>query len=104
MLKKHQLSYEIEWSLSGHPFLTKKCKLINIVSQVIEQYCGYQPQLSTDGGTSDGRFVAKMGAQIVELGPLNETIHKVDECVSVVDLQQLSLIYQQIMQKILLPA
>lgn len=85
-------------------FLTEKGKLINIVSQVIAQYCGYQPQLSTDGGTSDGRFIAKMGAQIVELGPINETIHKVDECVSVVDLQQLSLIYQQIMQKILLPA
>lgn len=104
ILKKYQLNYKIEWSLSGHPFLTEKGKLINIVSQVIEQNCGYQPQLSTDGGTSDGRFIAKMGAQIVELGPLNETIHKVNECVSVVDLQKLSLIYQKIMQKILLPA
>ncbi|MFS1538247.1 MAG: succinyl-diaminopimelate desuccinylase [Candidatus Phlomobacter fragariae] len=102
ILKKYQLNYKIKWSLSGHPFLTKKGKLINIVSQVIEQYCGYQPQLSTDGGTSDGRFIAKMGAQIVELGLLNETIHKVNECVNVVDLQKLSFIYQQIMQKILL--
>jgi len=102
ILEKYQLDYKIEWSLSGHPFLTEKGKLINIVSQVIEQYCGYQPQLSTDGGTSDGRFIAKMGAQIVELGPLNATIHKVDECVSVADLQKLSLVYQEIMQKILL--
>ncbi|MFW0054093.1 MAG: succinyl-diaminopimelate desuccinylase [Arsenophonus endosymbiont of Dermacentor nuttalli] len=102
ILRKYQLNYKIEWSFSGHSFLTKKGKLIDIVSQVIEEYCGYKPQLSTDGGTSDGRFIAKMGAQIVELGPLNETIHKVDECVSAADLQQLSLIYQKIMQDILL--
>lgn len=101
ILEKYQLNYKIKWSLSGHPFLTEKGKLIDIVSQTIEQNCGYKPKLSTDGGTSDGRFIAKMGAQIVELGPLNKTIHKINECVSVVDLQKLSLIYQQIMQKIL---
>ncbi|MFP3014327.1 MAG: succinyl-diaminopimelate desuccinylase [Arsenophonus sp.] len=101
MLKKYQLNYKIDWLLSGNPFLTKKGKLINIVSQIIEEYCFYQPKLSTDGGTSDGRFIAKMGAQIVELGPLNKTIHKVNECISIVDLQRLCLIYQQIMQKIL---
>ncbi|MGP1931259.1 MAG: succinyl-diaminopimelate desuccinylase [Arsenophonus sp. ET-YP4-MAG3] len=102
ILKKHQLNYKIKWSLFGYPFLTKKGKLLNIVSDVIEKYCYYRPQLSTDGGISDGRFIAKMGAQIIELGPLNKTIHKPNECVSIADLNKLYLIYQEIMKKILL--
>ncbi|MDT9587135.1 MAG: succinyl-diaminopimelate desuccinylase [Candidatus Arsenophonus melophagi] len=101
ILRKYQLNYKIKWSLSGQPFLTQKGRLINVVSQVIENYCGYKPQLSTNGGTSDGRFIAKIGAQIIELGPLNNTIHQVNECVSVLELKKLSIIYQKIMQKIL---
>ncbi|MGP1939002.1 MAG: succinyl-diaminopimelate desuccinylase [Arsenophonus sp. ET-DL9-MAG3] len=102
ILKKYQFNYKIKWSLFGHPFLTKKGKLFNIVSEAIEKYCYYQPQLSTDGGISDGRFIAKMGAQIIELGLLNETIHKPNECVNIIDLNKLYLIYHEIMKKILL--
>ncbi|MFP3019247.1 MAG: succinyl-diaminopimelate desuccinylase [Arsenophonus sp.] len=102
ILKKYQFNYKIEWELSSYPFLTKKGKLIDIVSEIIEKYCYYKPKLSTDGGTSDGRFITRMGTQIVELGLLNKTIHKIDECVSIVDLQILNFIYQQIIKKILL--
>ncbi|PHM75242.1 succinyl-diaminopimelate desuccinylase [Xenorhabdus kozodoii] len=101
MLKKHHLKYEIDWWLSGQPFLTCKGDLVDAVVESIEHYCGYQPALSTSGGTSDGRFIAKMGAQVVELGPINATIHKINECVKVSDLQKLSLIYQRIMEQLI---
>ncbi|MBD2800289.1 succinyl-diaminopimelate desuccinylase [Xenorhabdus szentirmaii] len=97
MLKKHELKYEISWWLSGQPFLTPKGSLVDAVVESIEQHCGFKPELSTSGGTSDGRFIAKMGCQVVELGPINATIHKTNECISVSDLQSLSLIYQRIM-------
>ncbi|BGI51161.1 MAG: succinyl-diaminopimelate desuccinylase [Arsenophonus endosymbiont of Ceratovacuna japonica] len=102
ILKKYKLDYKIEWSLSGHPFLTKKNELIDITSKIIKLHCGYHPKLLTDGGISDGRFLSQIGAQVIELGPLNKTIHKINECINIIDLQQLSIIYQQIMQKILL--
>ncbi|XZQ54721.1 MAG: succinyl-diaminopimelate desuccinylase [Arsenophonus sp.] len=102
ILKKYQFNYKIEWLLSANPFLTKKGKLFNIVNEVIEQCCHYKPLLSTDGGTSDARFIAKMGSQIIELGHLNKTIHKVNECVSIFDLKQLCIIYNKIIKKILL--
>ncbi|WP_340620372.1 succinyl-diaminopimelate desuccinylase [Xenorhabdus siamensis] len=101
MLKKYELTHEIEWWLSGQPFLTCKGKLVDVTVEAIKHYCGYQPELSTSGGTSDGRFIAKMGGQVVELGPLNATIHKTNECVSVSDLQELSLIYQRIMEQLI---
>ncbi|AMA65129.1 Succinyl-diaminopimelate desuccinylase [Candidatus Arsenophonus lipoptenae] len=100
ILRKYNFHYKIKWVLSGNPFITKSGKLIDIVRQVIKQHCGYQPQLSTSGGTSDGRFITKMGTEIVELGLSNQTIHKVNECVSIIDLQNLSFIYQNILQKI----
>ncbi|MGP1932160.1 MAG: M20/M25/M40 family metallo-hydrolase, partial [Arsenophonus sp. ET-DL12-MAG3] len=102
ILKKYQFNYKIEWLLSANPFLTKRGKLFNIVNEVIEQCCHYKPLLSTDGGTSDARFIAKMGSQIIELGHLNKTIHKVNECVSIFDLKQLCIIYNKIIKKILL--
>ncbi|MGJ0627096.1 succinyl-diaminopimelate desuccinylase [Xenorhabdus bovienii] len=101
MLKKHNLKYDIDWWLSGQPFLTCKGELVDAVVESIEQCCGYKPEISTSGGTSDGRFIAKMGAQIVELGPINATIHKVNEGISVSDLQKLSLIYQRIMEQLI---
>lgn len=102
LLEKHQLKHTITWSLSGHPFLTPEGPLTDAVSHAIGQYCNLTPELSTSGGTSDGRFIARMGTQVVELGPINATIHKVNECVSAADLQQLSRIYQRIMEQILL--
>ncbi|PHM45798.1 hypothetical protein Xmau_00186 [Xenorhabdus mauleonii] len=100
MLNKHKLKYELDWWLSGQPFLTCEGKLVDATVDSIEHFCGYKPELSTSGGTSDGRFIAKMGAQVVELGPINATIHKVNECVNVAELQQLSLIYQRIMEQL----
>ncbi|MCC8379801.1 succinyl-diaminopimelate desuccinylase [Xenorhabdus sp. PB30.3] len=100
MLKKCNLKHDIEWWLSGQPFLTCKGELVDATIEAISHYCGYQPELSTSGGTSDGRFIARTGAQVVELGPINATIHKTNECVSVSDLQELSLIYQRIMEQL----
>ncbi|WMY94910.1 MAG: succinyl-diaminopimelate desuccinylase [Arsenophonus sp.] len=102
ILKKHQLNFKLDCSLSAPPFLTKGKKLVNIACEVIEQYCGYRPKLSTDGGTSDARFIIDIGAQVIELGHLNKTIHKANECISIEDLRKLSLIYYKITKKILL--
>lgn len=101
MLARHQLKYELAWSLSGQPFLTSAGKLVDATVQAINELTGRKTELSTSGGTSDGRFIAQMGAQVIELGPLNATIHKVNECVSVDDLQQLALIYERIMELLL---
>lgn len=101
MLARHQLKYELTWSLSGQPFLTSTGKLVDATVQAIHELTNRNTELSTSGGTSDGRFIAQMGAQVIELGPLNATIHKVDECVSVNDLQQLALIYERIMELLL---
>ncbi|MDD9338253.1 MAG: succinyl-diaminopimelate desuccinylase [Providencia heimbachae] len=102
MLTRHGLNYKIEWSLSGQPFLTGDSKLVTATVQAINEFTGRMAELSTSGGTSDGRFIAQMGTHVIELGPLNATIHKVDECVSVDDLQQLALIYERIMELLLL--
>ena len=102
LLQKYQLRYHISWSLSGQPFITGEGKLLDAVRYSVKHYTNIEPTLSTSGGTSDGRFIAQMGAQVVELGPINATIHKVNECVSAADLQQLSRIYQRIMEQIIL--
>ncbi|HEC8329346.1 succinyl-diaminopimelate desuccinylase [Providencia vermicola] len=102
MLSHYGLEYKIEWSLSGQPFLTDSGKLVSATLQAIKELTGRTTELSTSGGTSDGRFIAQMGTQVIELGPLNATIHKVDECVSVDDLQQLALIYERIMELLIL--
>ncbi|MCW8853953.1 MAG: succinyl-diaminopimelate desuccinylase [Gammaproteobacteria bacterium] len=99
---KHQLKYELEWSLSGHPFLTPEGQLVDAISKSISEICGYETELSTAGGTSDGRFIAPTGAQVVELGPLNATIHQVNEHVLAEDLDTLSALYQRIMEHLLL--
>ncbi|HGN1705803.1 TPA: succinyl-diaminopimelate desuccinylase [Providencia rettgeri] len=102
MLERHGLEYKLNWSLSGQPFLTEKGQLVSATLQAIHELTGRDATLSTSGGTSDGRFIAQMGTQVIELGPLNATIHKVDECVSVDDLQQLALIYERIMELLIL--
>ncbi|MDG2947533.1 succinyl-diaminopimelate desuccinylase [Bisgaard Taxon 10/6] len=101
MLKKHGLKYRIDWNLSGKPFLTEAGKLVDAVVNGLESIVGIKPKLDTGGGTSDGRFIALMGAEVVELGPLNATIHKVNECVSVADLVALGAVYQQMLVNLL---
>lgn len=98
---KHELQYDITWNVSGLPYLTPKGQLIDVVKQAVRDHLGIEPRLSTDGGTSDGRFIAPTGAQVVELGPTNETIHKVNECVAVQDPDRLSRVYLSIMEKLL---
>ncbi|MGL9720238.1 succinyl-diaminopimelate desuccinylase [Symbiopectobacterium sp.] len=101
LLDRHQLNYTLNWNLSGQPFLTPPGDLVDAVVTAVEHYSEITPELLTNGGTSDGRFIAQMGAQVVELGPVNATIHKVDECVSAADLQLLSRIYQRIMEQLI---
>nr|UKE83283.1 succinyl-diaminopimelate desuccinylase [Pectobacterium sp. PL152] len=101
LLDRHQLNYTIDWKLSGQPFLTARGELVDAVVNAVKHYNEVTPELLTNGGTSDGRFIARMGAQVVELGPVNATIHKVDECVSAADLQLLSRMYQRIMEQLI---
>ncbi len=98
---RHLEDYQIDWQLSGPPFLTRKGRLIPIVEEVIRERMQLQTRLSTSGGTSDGRFIAPRGVEVVELGPCNATIHKVDEQVSVASLHTLSDIYQDILTRLL---
>ncbi len=97
ILDKHNLDWEIDWTLSGQAFLTSAGALVTASREAIWKVTGRETQLSTSGGTSDGRFIAPTGAQVVELGPVNATIHKIDECVKIDDLDQLSQIYEQIL-------
>ena len=101
ILDKHQLKYDIEWSLSGNPFLTAAGELVDAARAAIKQVTGMDAELSTSGGTSDGRFIALTGAQVIELGPRNATIHKINECVEVDDLDALSKMYEQILKNLL---
>jgi succinyl-diaminopimelate desuccinylase len=101
ILDKHSLDYDLDWSLSGQPFLTPEGELVDAAVASIKQVTGLDSQLSTAGGTSDGRFIAPMGTQVVELGPVNATIHQVDENVSVKDLDTLTEIYQRLLQNLL---
>lgn len=100
ILDAAQLNYKIDWHLSGEPFLTTATRLIEVVSNSVEAVTGIVPQQSTAGGTSDGRFIAPTGAQVVEIGPCNTTIHKVDECVRIADLEPLTGIYQAILENL----
>ena len=101
ILEKHQINYSVDWNLSGNPFLTDAGELVDATQAAIKTVTGYETELSTAGGTSDGRFIAPTGAQVIELGPLNKTIHQVDENVSISDLDTLSLIYKQILENLM---
>jgi len=101
ILNKHGLNYDLTWVLSGKPFRTASGALVDAVKRAIKTVTDRETELSTSGGTSDGRFIAPTGAQVVELGPLNATIHQIDECVSVMDLDTLSEIYQTLLTNLL---
>ncbi len=101
ILRAHQLHFDIEWSLSGNPFLTEPGALVQAVSESIEEVVGVTTELSTSGGTSDGRFIATLGTQIVELGPINASIHQRNEHVKIDDIPKLTKIYHGIMVRLL---
>ena len=101
ILDKHELDYELKWTFNGQPFLTDKGKLVEATVNAIKDVTDRDTELSTAGGTSDGRFIAPTGAQVVELGPVNATIHKINECVRMADLDQLSDVYYQVMKRLL---
>jgi succinyl-diaminopimelate desuccinylase len=98
ILDKHHLNYELNWHLSGQPFLTAEGELVDAAVKAVKEVIDLDTQLSTAGGTSDGRFIAPMGTQVVELGPVNATIHQIDECASVDDLNKLTRIYQSLLK------
>lgn len=101
VLIQHQLDYEINWTFNGQPFITEPSTLVDSVVKAIKTCCDITPELSTSGGTSDGRFIAPTGAQVVELGPCNATIHQVNECVAVQDLILLTDVYYQTLVNVL---
>jgi succinyl-diaminopimelate desuccinylase len=101
ILDKHGLDYDLEWSLSGKPYLTPKGSLVDAVAQAIKDTTGVEAELSTSGGTSDGRFIADICPQVLEIGPLNATIHKIDECVAVADIEPLKEIYRRTLVNLL---
>ncbi|MDP6650651.1 MAG: succinyl-diaminopimelate desuccinylase [Gammaproteobacteria bacterium] len=100
VLAEHQVNYEIHWQLSGEPFLTSENVLIDAVSESVQQVLGIMPQQSTSGGTSDGRFISPAGAQVVEFGPCNTTIHKINERIRIADIDKLSDVYESILKKL----
>lgn len=101
LLAKHKLEYDIKWEHSGRPFLTPAGELVEAAQAAVQSICHYPTELSTSGGTSDGRFIAPTGAQVIELGLLNDTIHKVNERIHIADLEILANIYQDILQRLL---
>ncbi len=102
ILDRGGLTYDIEWSLSGEPFLTEPGALLNAVIDSIESTIGHVPEVSTGGGTSDGRFIAPSGAQVVEVGHVNATIHQINERVKLADIPQLTKIYEGILERLLI--
>jgi len=101
ILDRHKVNYTLEWFVSGLPFFTAPGTLSNAVQQAVQEKTGRTPEMSTTGGTSDGRFIAPTGAQVVELGVLNATIHKVNECVRVADVDVISATYERVMELLL---
>jgi succinyl-diaminopimelate desuccinylase len=102
VLRKHGLEYELAWTGWGKPFLTPRGRLVDVASDAIRDVTGRVPELSCTGGTSDGRFIADICPELVELGPVNATIHKIDECVRIADLEPLSAIYRGILERLLI--
>ncbi len=101
VLDKHGLEYDLEWEFSGKPYLTPQGDLVEAITAAIEQAYGVTPELSTSGGTSDGRFIADICPQVIEFGPLNATIHKINECVAVADIDPLKDTYRLTLEKLL---
>ncbi len=103
LLQKHRVEGTLRWQLSGEPFLTPPGRLTKAVQAAVAAELGVQCRLSTAGGTSDGRFIAPLGGEVVELGPVNSTIHKVNECIAIADLDGLVRVYQRILSNLLAP-
>lgn len=101
VLDAHGLDYDLKWTFNGKPFLTDAGSLLDAVVDAVDEVNHEKPQLLTTGGTSDGRFIAQMGSQVIELGPVNATIHKVNECVKIADLEKLTDMYQKVLEKVL---
>ena len=101
LLDKHQLDYQLTWTFNGKPFITEPGKFLNAVSQAVIDTMGVAPEISTSGGTSDGRFIAPTGAEVIELGPCNSTIHQINECVGCDELIKLVDIYYKSLVKVL---
>jgi succinyl-diaminopimelate desuccinylase len=101
ILDRHQLDYDLHWTLGGHPFLTTPGRLVTALTAAIHAETGITPTLSTTGGTSDGRFIATICPEVVEFGPLNATIHQIDECVALADIEPLARIYEQTFRALL---
>jgi succinyl-diaminopimelate desuccinylase len=101
VLHRHAVDYELEFPSSGKPYLTPRGRLVDVASEAVHEVCGRVPALSCTGGTSDGRFLADICREVVELGPVNATIHKIDERVSVAELDALSAVYRRILDRLL---
>jgi succinyl-diaminopimelate desuccinylase len=101
LLDRHQLDYKLDWSISGHPFLTARGELSAALSSAIRDETGLETELSTSGGTSDGRFIARICPQVIEFGPTNATIHKVDENIPVAEIEPLKNIYRRALENLL---
>jgi succinyl-diaminopimelate desuccinylase len=101
ILDRHRLDYELEWSLSGNPFLTPRGKLIDIIVTAIREVTGVEAEVSTTGGTSDGRFITRICPQLVEFGPVNMSIHKLNEHVALDAVEPLRAVYQRVLEKLL---
>ena len=95
ILDGYRLQYDLDWTVVGEPFLTPRGSLVDALTASVQSVAGVQPALSTSGGTSDGRFLARLAREVVEFGPLNDSIHKIDEHVRVADLEPLSAIYER---------
>lgn len=102
ILDNHQVKYDIEWTYNGLPFLTRPGELVDAIVKSVQDSVNITPELSTSGGTSDGRFIAQMGTQVVELGPINATIHQINECVDAESLNQLTNIYRKTLENLFL--
>jgi succinyl-diaminopimelate desuccinylase len=102
VLKRHGLDYALTWTGHGKPFLTQRGRLVDVASAAIADVCGVTPVLSCEGGTSDGRFIADVCDELVELGPVNATIHRLDERVAVGELEPLAAIYRGVLERLLL--
>ncbi len=101
ILDRHRLDYALEWSLSGNPFLTPRGKLVDTMVTAIREVTGVEAEISTTGGTSDGRFIARICPQIVEFGPVNMSIHKLNEHVALDAVEPLRAVYQRVLEKLL---
>ncbi len=101
LLRRHGLDFSIDWTLGGRPFLTRRGPLLDAMAAAIQSVTGIETELSTTGGTSDGRFIAPICPQVVEFGPVNASIHKIDEHVAVADIEPLKDIYKQTLERLL---